>query len=89
MAVYVEEFSHYRQTGFGGNAKMTKAQRGTPALAGLASLLIAMEANDFVLTTASNWSRLMNDLCRFIVQQHFSTTVIDLRPNRRPPRKMN
>ena len=84
---YVQEFSQYRQKGFGGNAHMTKAQRGTPALAGLASLLIAMEANDFVLTTASNWSRLMNDLRRFIVQQHFSNTVIDLRPNNRPSRK--
>ena len=94
---YVREFSKYRQRGYNGNVRMIKAQRGTPALSGLASLLIAMEANDFVLTMASNWSRLMNDLRRFIVQQHFSTSVIDLRPNHRPypqknrrhPRKKN
>ena len=78
---YVNEFSQYRQTSFNGNAKMTKAHRGAPALSGLASLLIAMEANDFVLTTRSNWSRLMNDIRRFIVQHHFATTVIDLRHN--------
>ena len=62
------EFSQYRPTELGVNVQMTvnvqmaKAPRGTPALSGLASLLIAMEANDFVLTSASIWSRFMNDL---------------------------
>ena len=88
---FVNEFSNYSQVmlHWRSRAQMIKAERGTPAMAGLASLLIAMEANDFVLTTASNWSRLMNDLRRFIVEQHFSTTVIDLRPSLRAPRKKN
>ena len=80
----VREFSKYRQRGYNGNVRMIKAQRGTPALSGLASLLITMEANDFVLTTASNWSRLMNELRRFIVQQYFSTSVNAAQPSTLP-----
>ena len=80
---FVTEFSKYRQEGYNGNPQMAQAQEGTPGLASLASLLIAMEANDFVLTTASNWSRLMNDLRRFILEPRYSTSVIDLRPSRR------
>ena len=61
---------------------MAKAQKGAPGLATLASLLIAMEANDFFLTTASNWSRLMDLLRGFILEHHYSTTVIDLQNQR-------
>jgi hypothetical protein len=41
------------------NAERTKGKSG---LIALGSLLVAMEANGFVLTTKSNWSLLMNEL---------------------------
>jgi hypothetical protein len=42
--------------------QMAQALHGRPGILALGSLLVAMEANDFVLTTASNWSRLMNEI---------------------------
>jgi hypothetical protein len=35
--------------------------KGRTGLVALGLLLLVMEANDFVLTTASNWSRLMDE----------------------------
>jgi hypothetical protein len=40
----------------------TRNTMGRAVLVALASLLVAMEANMFVLTTKSNWSTLMNHL---------------------------
>ena len=59
-------------------ATSTKGRTGMEAIA---SLVIAMESNDFVLTTASNWSRLMDELRRSIVNRlcNNCTTMIDLR----------
>ena len=53
---------------------------GRNGLVALGSLLVAMEANDFVLTTASNWSRLMNELRKNVVHVRCQncTTMIDL-----------
>jgi len=45
---------------------------GRAGLVALASLLVAMEANMFVLTTKSNWSTLMN---------HLRTNIINPRCN--------
>ena len=57
---------------------------GRNGLIAFGSLLVAMESNDFVLTTASNWSRLMNEIRKNIIdpQCHYhnncTTTMIDL-----------
>jgi hypothetical protein len=49
-------------------------------LMALGSLLVAMEANDFVLTTASNWSRMMNEIRKNVVDPRCGgcTRMIDL-----------
>jgi hypothetical protein len=40
-----------------------------------------MEANDFVLTTASNWSRLMDELRGSILADRAATALlVDLKP---------
>ncbi|KAL7567520.1 hypothetical protein ACA910_009528 [Epithemia clementina (nom. ined.)] len=73
---------------YNGHARLAKESHGFSGLAALASLLIAMEANDFVLTTASNWSLLMNELRLAFLENEendpkYSTTntmMIDLRP---------
>ena len=56
---------------------------GRAGLVALASLLVAMEANMFVLTTKSNWSALMNHLRTNIVNPRCGncTKMIDLRPD--------
>lgn len=55
------------------------ASKGLLGTQNLASLVIAMEANDFVLTTSSNWSRLMDELRRNVIDPlcNNCTTVID------------
>lgn len=60
-------------------ARNTKGRAG---LLALGSLLVAMEADDFVLTTASNWSRLMDALRQNVIHPRCRncTRVIDLRP---------
>lgn len=54
---------------------------GRTGLLALGSLLVAMEANDYVLTTGSNWSRLMNEIRINILNPrcHNCTTMIDLK----------
>jgi len=56
--------------------------QGRAGLVALASLLVALEADAFVLTTASNWSRLMNQLRRNVLDPRCGncTRMIDLRP---------
>ena len=60
----------------------TKNTKGRAGLVALGSLLVAMEANRFVLTTKSNWSALMNHLRTSIVDPNCNhcTHMIDLRP---------
>lgn len=60
-------------------ARNTKGRAG---LVALASLLVAMESNMFVLTTKSNWSTIMNHLRTNIVNPRCGncTKMIDLRP---------
>lgn len=55
---------------------------GRAGLVALGSLLVAMEANTFVLTTKSNWSTIMNHLRTNIVNPRCDncTKMIDLRP---------
>ena len=54
--------------------------QGRNGLIALGSLLVAMEANDFVLTTASNWSRLINEIRKNILDPRCNncTSMIDL-----------
>ena len=53
--------------GMDGRARV-KAHRDDAGIDSLAALLIAMEAYYFVLTTASNWSLLMDELRRAVVE---------------------
>lgn len=61
--------------------KTARQTKGRAGLVALGSLLVAMEANDFVLTTASNWSRLMNELRRNVIDPicNGCTRMIDLK----------
>jgi hypothetical protein len=60
----------------------TKNTKGRAGLVALGSLLVAMEANRFVLTTKSNWSTLMNHLRMNILDPDCGncTRHVDLRP---------
>lgn len=82
---YVQKFGAVRNSRFGGNAfnanpTMSRGLNGNPGLVSLGSLLIALEANDFILTTRSNWSRVMNELRKSILDPRCNkcTQMIDL-----------
>ncbi|KAG7357548.1 hypothetical protein IV203_002236 [Nitzschia inconspicua] len=77
---FLVETQDHRVDEYNGHSKMARQLNGKPGLLALASLLVAMEGNDFVLTTGSNWSRLMNELRRAIVDPRCGncTTMIDL-----------
>lgn len=76
------EMLPYRRTSFDGNALTAHDLGGRPGLIALGSLLVSMEANDFVLTTKSNWSRLMNELRKNVLDPRCSgrTKLVDLEP---------
>jgi hypothetical protein len=59
------------------NANKTKGRAG---LVALGSLLVAAEADNFVLTTRSNWSRLMNELRKNVLDPRCNgcTNMVDL-----------
>jgi hypothetical protein len=62
-------------------ADMANSTRGLLGLESLMSLLISLESRYYVLTTASNWSRLINELRVNIVNADWGdlyTDVIDL-----------
>lgn len=80
---YFYEVKHHRQmdTELWNQAVATSQQtKGRAGVLTLASLLVAMEANDYVFTTASNWSRLMNELRIAILDKECNncTRMIDL-----------
>lgn len=77
---FLTETQSNRIDEYNGHSKMARQMNGRPGLFALASLLVAMEANDFVLTTRSNWSRLVDELRRSIVDPRCGncTTMIDL-----------
>jgi hypothetical protein len=82
LDAYYQEFNSYHTVGYNNNPKMSKSLSGRPGFVALASVLVAMQANDFVLTTRSNWSRLMNELRKNIVDPRCDgcTRMIDLQP---------
>ena len=53
-------------------AGVAKKGYGHVGILALGSLLVSMEANHFVLTSASNWSRLINELRRNIIRPRCS-----------------
>jgi len=55
--------------------------KGNAGLQSLGALLIAMEANRYILTTGSNWSRLINELRKSVLDSRCGncTKMIDLR----------
>jgi len=77
----VEKMRSFRPEG-GNHANVAAiASRGLEGTQALASLVIAMEANEFVLTTASNWSRLMNELRTNVIDPRCGncTSMTDMR----------
>lgn len=78
------ELVQQRIDGYNGSPKLSKALKGRVGLLTLGSLLVAMEADAFVLTTESNWSRVMNEIRQTILDSRCGncTTMIDLRPVR-------
>lgn len=64
------------------NAQITG---GSSGLSSIISLLIGLEAKYFLLTTGSNWSRLLNELRRNVVDARCGncTHIIDLNNNNR------
>jgi hypothetical protein len=60
----------------------TRNTKGRAGLLAFGSLLVALEADDFVLTTRSNWSRLMDELRRSVIDPRCGncTKMVDLKP---------
>jgi hypothetical protein len=79
---YVEEMKPYYRKGLNNNPLMTKDLQGRPTINALASLLVSLEANYYVLTTNSNWSRMMNELRQAVIDPRCGncTVMIDLSP---------
>jgi hypothetical protein len=84
--IYVDHYFHemlpHRRPTYNGSPIMSKDLHGRPGLVALGSLLVSMEANAFVLTTNSNWSRLMNEIRKNIIDPRCGncTMMIDLSP---------
>jgi hypothetical protein len=79
----VEELNNFRPPKGNRASHMSKNTKGRAGLVGLGSLLVAMEAKFFVLTTKSNWSRLIENLRTNILDPRCNgcTKVVDLRPH--------
>jgi len=79
---FYEELLPHRGEGYNNVPRAGKELKGKLGTTSLGSLLVAMEANEFVLTTESNWSRLMDAVRATIVDPSCDgcTKVVDLRP---------
>lgn len=77
---YFHEMLPHRNDVYNGSPLMSKELNGRPGLVALGSLLVSMEANAWVLTTNSNWSRLMNEIRTNIINPRCGncTRMIDL-----------
>jgi hypothetical protein len=83
--VAIEELSSFRPRSIDRHSQPSVTARNTLGRSGLinlASLLVGMEANDYVLTTASSFSRIINSLRTNIVDPRCNncTRMVDLRP---------
>lgn len=58
------------------------ATKGRAGVLALGSLLVGLEATDFVLTSGSNWSRLIDELRRAVIDPRCGgcTSMVDLSP---------
>lgn len=76
----VEELHRFRPPKGNRASHMSMNSKGRAGLAGLASLLVAMEAKLFVLTTKSNWSSVINHLRKNVIDPRCNdcTKMIDL-----------
>ena len=76
----VEELHRFRPPKGNRASHMSLNSKGRAGLAGIASLLVAMEAKLFVLTTKSNWSSVINHLRKNIIDPRCNdcTKMIDL-----------
>ena len=78
----VTELNAFRPTKGNRASWTTRNTKGRAGLVALGSLLVALEADSFVLTTKSNWSRLINELRQNVLDVRCGncTRMIDLRP---------
>ena len=62
------------------NNKITDMTSGKAGLESFGALLLSMQANNYVVTTGSNWSRLINELRKNIIDPRcgFCTRLVDL-----------
>ena len=77
---FLNETIEDRPNEYNTGPKIARKQNGKTGLLALGSLLVAMESDDFVLTTKSNWSRLMDELRIAILDPRCGkcTSMIDL-----------
>ncbi len=80
--ITIKELNAFRPKEGNHASSATRSTKGRAGLVALGSLLVALEANMFVLTTKSNWSSIMNHLRTNIVDPRCGncTKMIDLRP---------
>ena len=78
----IDELNDYRPAKGNRASHTAKNTKGRAGLVSMGSLLVAMESRYYVLTTKSNWSRMMDFLRTNIVDQKCGncTRMIDLRP---------
>jgi len=72
----------FKSSGNQGPHVLAIQTEGSDGLEALAALLVSLEANKYVLTTESNWSRLINELRKNIVDRRCEgcTEMFDVRP---------
>lgn len=85
--IYIDQFYHemlpFRpkdESMYNVVPKVSRSLNGKPGLWALGSLLVAMEANAFVLVLSSNWSRIMDELRRNVLNPRCQgcTYVVDV-----------
>lgn len=80
--ITLQEINPFRPQKGNRASHATRNTKGKAGLVALGSLLVAMEAKYYVLTTKSNWSTMMNHLRTNIIDPRCNncTAMIDLRP---------
>ena len=78
----IEELNEFRPHKGNRASHTSKNTRGRAGLVAMGSLLVAMEARYYVLTTKSNWSRMIDFLRTSIIDPRCDncTLMVDLRP---------
>ena len=78
----IEELNEFRPAKGNRASHTTKNTNGRAGLVAMGSLLLSMEAKNYVLTTKSNWSRMINFLRKNVLDPRCGncTRMVDLRP---------